>query len=170
MDLWSFQVFFFFFSWMKWVFGKESNFVRLCWWMTFLQSACFVLFWLELFLFQRAGWSLFQNELRNFCFGAKSVSLAKVSIFNGGGGGGQLASDGRSGRNMFVSGNQQKFRKFEKNGTKWGRTWFNEIFLKMVQLEMTMFQLYLTDPRGFVSLSWHLYWLWVCASLWEEDV
>ena len=35
----------------------------------------------------RAGWSLFQNELRNFCFGAKSVSLAKVSVFNGGGGG-----------------------------------------------------------------------------------
>ena len=66
----------------------------------------------------RASWSLFQNELRNFCFGAKPVSLAKVSVFNGGGGG-QLASDGRSGKSMFVSGNQQKFRKFEKNGTKW---------------------------------------------------
>ena len=25
----------------------------------------------------RAGWSLFQNELRNFCSGAKPVSLAK---------------------------------------------------------------------------------------------
>ena len=68
----------------------------------------------------RAGWSLFQNELRNFCFGAKSVSLAKVSVFNGGGGG-QLASNGRSGKSMFVYGNQQKFRKFETNGTKWGQ-------------------------------------------------
>ena len=68
----------------------------------------------------RAGWSLFQNELRNFCFGAKPVSLAKVSVFNGGGGG-QLASDGQSRKSMFVSGNQQKFRKFGKNGTKWGQ-------------------------------------------------
>ena len=32
----------------------------------------------------RAGWSLFQKELRIFCFGPKSVSLAKD---NGGGGG-----------------------------------------------------------------------------------
>ena len=36
----------------------------------------------------RAGWSLFQRELRNFFIGAKSVSLAEVSSKNGGGGGG----------------------------------------------------------------------------------
>ena len=35
----------------------------------------------------RAGWSLFQKELRNFCSSAKPVSLAKVSVINGGGGG-----------------------------------------------------------------------------------
>ena len=65
----------------------------------------------------RAGWSLFQKELRNFCFGAKLVSLAKVSL-NNGGGGGQLAGGGRSGKSMSIYGNQQKIRNFEKNGTK----------------------------------------------------
>ena len=40
-DLCSFQVFFsilfiFYFFMDKWIFMKESNFVRLCWWMTFL--------------------------------------------------------------------------------------------------------------------------------------
>ena len=68
----------------------------------------------------RAGWSLFQNELRNFCSGAKPVSPAKISVFNGGGGG-QLARDGQSGKSVSVFGNQQKFRNFEKNGTKWGQ-------------------------------------------------
>ena len=53
----------------------------------------------------RAGWSLFQKELRNFCSGAKPVSLAKLSL-NNGGGGGQLASGGRSGKCMSVYGNQ----------------------------------------------------------------
>ena len=48
-----------------------------------------------------ASWSLFQKELRNFCFGAKSVSMAKVS-FNSGGGSGQFASGGRSGKIMSV--------------------------------------------------------------------
>ena len=44
----SFKIFLFIFL-DKWVSGKESNLVRLCWWMTSLQSACFILFWLELF-------------------------------------------------------------------------------------------------------------------------
>ena len=44
----SFKIFIFIFL-DKWVSGKESNLVRLCWWMTSLQSACFILFWLELF-------------------------------------------------------------------------------------------------------------------------
>ena len=42
----------------------------------------------------RAGWSLFQKKLRNFCSGPKPVSLAK----DNGGGGGQLAGGGRSGK------------------------------------------------------------------------
>ena len=62
------------------------------------------------------GWSLFQKELRNFCFGAKSVSMAKVSSDNGGGGG-QFANGGRSGKIISVYGNQQKIRNFEKIGT-----------------------------------------------------
>ena len=53
----------------------------------------------------RAGWTLFQKELRNFCYGAKLVSLDKVS-FNNGGGGGQLAGGGRSGKSLPVYGNQ----------------------------------------------------------------
>ena len=61
----------------------------------------------------RASWSLFQKELRNFCSGAKPVSLAKVSVFNGGGGG-ELAGGGRSGKILSVYGNQQKSRNFEK--------------------------------------------------------
>ena len=69
----------------------------------------------------RAGWSLFQKELKNFCFGAKLASQAKVTFNNGGGDGGQPAGGGRSGKILFVYGNQQKFRKFEKNRTKWGQ-------------------------------------------------
>ena len=64
----------------------------------------------------RAGWSLFQKELRIFCFGAKPVSMAKVSSDNGGGGG-QFANGGRSGKIISVYGNQQKIRNFEKIGT-----------------------------------------------------
>ena len=52
----------------------------------------------------RAGWSLFQKELRFFCSGAKPVSLAKVSVSNGGGGG-QLAGGGWSGKSLSVYGN-----------------------------------------------------------------
>ena len=100
----------------------------------------------------RAGWSLFQNELRNFCFGAKPVSLAKVSVFNGGGGG-QLANDGRSGKSMFVYGNQQKFRKFETNGTKWGQNVIRGVSFENGSARNAMFQLYLADPRELVSLS-----------------
>ena len=66
------------------------------------------------------GWSLFQKELRNFCSGAKSVSMAKVS-FNNGGGGGQFAGGGRSGKIMSIYDNQQKIRNFEKIVTKWGQ-------------------------------------------------
>ena len=69
----------------------------------------------------RAGWALFQKELKNFCFGAKLASQAKVTFNNGGGDGGQPAGGGRSGKILFVYGNQQKFRKFEKNRTKWGQ-------------------------------------------------
>ena len=64
-----------------------------------------------------AGWSLFQKELRIFCSGAKPVSMAKVSSINSGGGGGQFADGGRSGKFLSVYGNQQKFRNFEKIGT-----------------------------------------------------
>ena len=64
----------------------------------------------------RAGWSLFQKELRIFCSGAKPISLAKVS-FNNGGGGGKLVGGGRSGKFLSVYGNQQKIRNFDKIGT-----------------------------------------------------
>ena len=53
----------------------------------------------------RAGWTLFQKELRIFCYGAKSVSLDKVSL-NNGDGGGQLTGGGRSGKSLLVYGNQ----------------------------------------------------------------
>ena len=69
----------------------------------------------------RAGWSLFQKELKNFCFGAKLASQAKVTFNNGGGGGGQPAGGGRSGKILSVYGNQRKSRNFEKNRTKWGQ-------------------------------------------------
>ena len=42
--------------------------------------------------------------------------MAKVSSDNGGGGG-QFAHGGRSGKIISVYGNQQKFRNFEKIGT-----------------------------------------------------
>ena len=68
----------------------------------------------------RASWSLFQKELRNFCFGANPVSLAKVSL-NNGGGGGKLVGGSRSGKSMSVYGNKQKIRNFETYGAKWGQ-------------------------------------------------
>ena len=68
----------------------------------------------------RANWSFFQKELRNFYSGVNPVSLAKVSL-NNGGGGGKLAGGDRSGKSMFVYGNQQKIRNFEENGAKWGQ-------------------------------------------------
>ena len=66
----------------------------------------------------RAGWSLFQREIRNFFFflGAKLVSMAEVSSKNGGGGG-QSAGGGRNGKLLSVYGNQQKIRNFENFGT-----------------------------------------------------
>ena len=72
-------------------------------------------------VFNRAGWSLFQKEFKNFCFGAKLASQAKVTFNNGGGGGGQPAGGGRSGKILSVYGNQRKSRNFEKNRTKWGQ-------------------------------------------------
>ena len=41
--------------------------------------------------FNRAGWSLFQREMRDFFIGAKPVSMAEAPSKNGGGGGGQSA-------------------------------------------------------------------------------
>nr|POE84591.1 hypothetical protein CFP56_72980 [Quercus suber] len=49
----------------------------------------------------RAGWSLFQKELRNFFFGAKPISLAKVSLYNAGEGG-KLVGGGWSGKVLSV--------------------------------------------------------------------
>ena len=54
----------------------------------------------------RAGWSLFQRELRNFFTGAKSVSLAEVSSKNGGGGSGRSAGGDRSGKLLSIYGHQ----------------------------------------------------------------
>ena len=68
----------------------------------------------------RAGWSLFQKELRNFCSGAEPLSLAKGS-FNNGDGGGKLAGGGRSGKFLSYYGYQQKIRNFEKIGTFLGQ-------------------------------------------------
>ena len=68
----------------------------------------------------RAGWSLFQKELRIFFSGAKLVSMVEVSS-NNGGGSGQFAGGGRSGKLMSVYGNQQKIKNFEKIGTKLGQ-------------------------------------------------
>nr|POF14618.1 hypothetical protein CFP56_64680 [Quercus suber] len=64
----------------------------------------------------RAGWSLFQRELKHFFSGAKPASLAEVSSIKGGGGG-QSAGGGRSGKFLSVFGNQQKLRNFENFGT-----------------------------------------------------
>ena len=55
----------------------------------------------------KAGWTLFQKELRIFCYGAKPISLDKVSL-NNGGGGGQLARGGRSGKSMSVYGSNKR--------------------------------------------------------------
>ena len=69
----------------------------------------------------RADWSLFQREMRNFFTGAKPVSMAEVSSKNGGGGGGQSAGGDRSGNLLSTYGHQQKFRIFEKVGANLGQ-------------------------------------------------
>ena len=69
----------------------------------------------------RADWSLFQREMRNFFIGAKLVSMAEVSSKNGGGRGGQSASGDRSGNLLSAYGHQQKFRNFEKVGANLGQ-------------------------------------------------
>ena len=52
----------------------------------------------------RAGWSMFQRELRNFFTGEKPISMVEVSSKNGDGGGGQSASGNRSGKLLCVFG------------------------------------------------------------------
>ncbi|XP_065615874.1 uncharacterized protein LOC136061702 [Quercus suber] len=69
----------------------------------------------------RAGWSLFQRELRNFFTGAKPSSMADVSSKNGGGGGGLSVGGDRSENLLSASGNQQKIRNFEKFGAILGQ-------------------------------------------------
>ena len=64
----------------------------------------------------RASWSLFQREMRDFFTGAKPVSMAEASSKNGGGGGGQSAGGDWSGKILFAVGHQRKFRNFEKLG------------------------------------------------------
>ena len=68
----------------------------------------------------RAGWSLFQKELRIFFSGAKPASMVELSS-NNGGRSGQFAGGGRSGKLMSVYRNQQKIKNFEKIGTKLGQ-------------------------------------------------
>ena len=72
----------------------------------------------------RAGWSLFQRELRNFSIGAKPGSMVDVSSKNGGGGGGQSAGSDRSENLLSASGNQQKIKNFEKFGAILGQNRF----------------------------------------------
>ena len=69
----------------------------------------------------RAGWSLFQREMRNFFTGAKPVSMAEASSKNGGGGGDQSTSGDRSGKLLSTYGHQQKFRNFENFGAILGQ-------------------------------------------------
>ena len=69
----------------------------------------------------RAGWSLFQREMRDFFTGAKPISMVEASSKNGGGGGGQSASGDRSGKILSAIGHQCKFRNFEKFGAILGQ-------------------------------------------------
>ena len=64
----------------------------------------------------RACWSLFQREIRNFFSGAKPISMAEESFIKGGEGG-QSTGGGQSRNILSVFGNQQKSRKFENYGT-----------------------------------------------------
>ena len=75
----------------------------------------------------RAGWSLFQREMRNFFTSAKPVAMAEASSKNGGGGGGQYASGDRSGNLLSAYGHQQKFRDFEKVGANLGQSGIPEV-------------------------------------------
>ena len=69
----------------------------------------------------RAGWSLFQREMRDFSIGAKPISMAEATSKNGGGGGGQSAGGDQSGKILSVVGHQRKFRNFEKFGAILGQ-------------------------------------------------
>ncbi|KAF3967821.1 hypothetical protein CMV_008223 [Castanea mollissima] len=55
--------------------------------------------------YNRAGWSLFQRELRSFFIGAKPASLAEASstIGGGGGGGGKIVGGNQSGKFLSTS-------------------------------------------------------------------
>ena len=69
----------------------------------------------------RAGWSLFQREMRDFFTGAKPVSMDEASSKNGGGGGRQSVGGDRSGKILSVVGHQRKSRNFEKFGANLGQ-------------------------------------------------
>ena len=75
----------------------------------------------------RAGWSLFQREMRNFFTGAKPVSMAEASSKNGGDGGGQSAGGDWSGNLLSAYSHQQKFRNFEKVGAILGQSGIPEV-------------------------------------------
>ena len=71
----------------------------------------------------RAGWSLFQREMRDFFTGAKPVSMDEASSKNGGGGGGQSVGGDRSGKILSAVGHQRKSRNFENFGANLGQKW-----------------------------------------------
>ena len=52
----------------------------------------------------RAGWSLFQREMRDFSIVAKPIPMAEATSKNGGGGGSQSAGGDRSGKILPVVG------------------------------------------------------------------
>ena len=74
----------------------------------------------------RAGWSLFQRELRNFFTGAKPVSMAEGSSKNGGGGGNLSTSGDQSGKLLSTYGPQQNLGILKILEQIWGRTGFLE--------------------------------------------
>ena len=53
---------------------------------------------------------------------------------------------------MSVYGNQQKFRNFEKIGTKWGQNRFHGVSFENGLARNDNVSVYLADPRGHLSL------------------
>ena len=80
----------------------------------------------------RAGWSLFQREMRDFFTGAKPVSMDGASSTNGGGGGGQSVGGDRSGKILSAVGHQRKSRILKNLELTWGRKGFLEAMQRMV--------------------------------------